>query len=136
MPILTLKLSDDALSVDATSLAQALTTLSKKVLHKRADVTSVVLQRVAYDAWWIDGARPLQVRAQLDIRITQGTNTEDEKTRFVESAYVRLDQSLKPNGTLHPTCYITVQEVAATDWGYGGLTQHQRRMAASVTYAK
>jgi len=60
MPVLTLKLSDDVKLLDATSLAQALTTLSEKVLHKRADVTSVVLQRVAYDAWWIGGARPLQ----------------------------------------------------------------------------
>ena len=129
MPILTLKLSDDALSVDATSLAQALTTLSKKVLHKRADVTSVVLQRVAYDAWWIDGARPLQVRAQLDIRITQGTNTEDEKTRFVKAAYLLLAQHLEIDGSLSSISYVTVQEVAATDWGYGGVTQQQRRDA-------
>ncbi len=129
MPILTLKLSDDALLVDATSLAQALTTLSQKVLHKRADVTSVVLQRVAYDAWWIGGARPLQVRAQLDIRITQGTNTEDEKTRFVKAAYLLLAQHLEIDGSLSSISYVTVQEVAATDWGYGGVTQQQRRDA-------
>lgn len=132
MPVLTLKLSDDVKLLDATSLAQALTTLSEKVLHKRADVTSVVLQRVAYDTWWIGGARPLQGRAQLDICITKGTNTAAEKTSFVESAYALLDHHLKPNDTLHPTCYVTVHEVAATDWGYGGKTQHQRRVAASA----
>jgi hypothetical protein len=33
---------------------------------------------------------------------------------------------------LHATSYISVQELAATDWGYGGLTQQQRRQMSQA----
>lgn len=127
MPILTLKLSTDAKLKNANNLARDLTALSADVLHKRADVTSVVFQRVAANEWWLGGDAPAQVLMQLDIRITQGTNTEAEKASFVARAFELLSKHLVDGQTLHTTSYISVQELAATDWGYGGYTQQQRR---------
>ena len=128
MPILTLKLSAHAHIQNGAVLAQALTALSHRVLHKHSDVTSMVLQRVAQESWWVGGEVSTQIFAQLDIRITQGTNTEEEKAAFVAQAYLLLSEHLGKGQVLHTTSYISVQELPATDWGYGGFTQQQRRV--------
>jgi 4-oxalocrotonate tautomerase len=86
MPILTLKLSAHAQLTDANALARDLTTLSTQVLHKRADVTSVLFERVSVDDCWLGGDASAQVLMQLDIRVTQGTNTEAEKAKFIAEA--------------------------------------------------
>jgi 4-oxalocrotonate tautomerase len=130
MPILTLKLSDNAHIQNTQALAQGLTQLSADVLHKRADVTSVVFQRIAANDWWVGGEALDQVLMQLDIRITQGTNTEAEKTAFIAQAFDLLLQHSVDGQQLHATSYISVQELPASDWGYGGLTQQQRRELA------
>ena len=83
MPILTLKISANAQLKDANALAQVLMTLSTHVLHKRADVTSVVLQRMADGEWWVGGETVNDVLVQLDIRITQGTNSEVDRKSVV-----------------------------------------------------
>jgi len=132
MPILTLKLSEQACVQNTSVLAQALTALSHRVLHKRSDVTSVVLQRIAQEDWWVGGEVSAQVFAQLDIRITQGTNTEEEKAAFISQAYALLSEHLGNGQVLHATSYISVQELPGTDWGYGGLTQQQRRVQQST----
>ena len=127
MPILTLKLSAQACVSYPPALAQDLTRLSQDVLHKRGDVTSVVFQRIPQEDWWVGGEVSEQVFAQLDIRITQGTNTEDEKAAFIAQAYLVLSHHVGDGQVLHSTSYISVQELPATDWGYGGHTQQQRR---------
>lgn len=132
MPILTLKLSDNARIQSTQALAQGLTQLSADVLHKRADVTSVVFQRIAANDWWVGGEASDQVLMQLDIRITQGTNTEAEKTAFIAQAFDLLLQHFVDGQQLHATSYISVQELPASDWGYGGLTQQQRRELAQT----
>lgn len=132
MPILTLKLSDNARIQSTQALAQGLTQLSADVLHKRADVTSVVFQRIAANDWWVGGEAPDQVLMQLDMRITQGTNTEAEKTAFIAQAFDLLLQHFVDGQQLHATSYISVQELPASDWGYGGLTQQQRRELAQT----
>ena len=132
MPILTLKLSDNARIQSTQALAQGLTQLSADVLHKRADVTSVVFQRIAANDWWVGGEASDQVLMQLDIRITQGTNTEAEKTAFIAQAFDLLLQHSVDGQQLHATSYISVQELPASDWGYGGLTQQQRRELAQT----
>lgn len=132
MPILTLKLSSLAQLTDARALARDLTALSTQVLHKRFDVTSVVFQRIAERDWWVGGETSAYVLMQLDIRITQGTNTPEQKTAFVAAAFDLLPQHLVQGQQLHASSYISVQELAATDWGYGGLTQQQRREKAQT----
>jgi len=132
MPILTLKLSAHAQLKDANALARDLTALSTQVLHKRLDVTSVVFQRMTQSDWWVGGESSAQVLMQLDIRVTQGTNTEAEKATFIAQAFALLPQHLAQGQKLHATSYISVQELPATDWGYGGFTQQQRREQAAM----
>ena len=132
MPILTLKLSAHAQLTDPHALARALTALSTQVLNKRSDVTSVVFERIPANDWSVGGEVPAQVLMQLDIRITHGTNSIAEKTEFVAAAFALLPQHLAQGQKLHATSYISVQELEATDWGYGGLTQQQRRQMAQA----
>ncbi len=130
MPILTLKLSAHAQLRDANALAQDLMALSTRVLHKRSDVTSVVFVHVHASDWWVGGDTSNQVLMQLDIRITHGTNSDEEKATFIAQAFSLLPKHLADDQQLHVTSYISVQELAATDWGYGGMTQQQRRERA------
>lgn len=128
MPILTLKLSAHANLKDAHALAFDLTALSTKILHKRLDVTSVIFQRIPANDWWVGSEATAQVLMQLDIRITRGTNSGTEKASFVAAVFALLPQHLAEDQQMHATTYISVQELPATDWGYGGFTQQQRRV--------
>lgn len=132
MPILTLKLSAHTQLTDPNALARALTALSTKVLSKRSDVTSVLFERVSTDDWWVGGDVSAQVQMQLDIRVTQGTNTEVEKAKFIAEAFALLPKHLIDGQQMHAICYVSVQELPATDWGYGGYTQQQRRGMAQT----
>lgn len=127
MPILTLKISANAQIKDANTFAKNLTALSAQILHKRADVTSVLFQRMALNDWWIGCETTSLVLMQLDICITQGTNSEAEKALFISQAFELLPRYLADGQAMHPTCYVRVQEIAATDWGYAGVTQATRR---------
>ena len=67
---------------------------------------------------------PPQAAAWLEITVTQGTNTNDEKQAFVEQTWRELERHLGP---LHEASYVIVREVPATDWGFGGVTQERRK---------
>lgn len=129
MPILTLKLSANAKLNNASALANDLMALSSQILHKRAEVTSVVFEHVAPERWWLGGELTDAACAQLDIRVTKGTNSELEKSTFVAAAFDLLSAQLGEDGRFDARSYVTVQEVPASDWGYGGKTQQQRKVA-------
>lgn len=129
MPILTLKLPANVQLKNPHALANDLMALSSQILHKRAEVTSVVVQHVAQDHWWLGGESLDATCAQLDIRVTQGTNSDAEKSAFIAAAFDLLSTQLGAGKVFDVRSYVTVQEVPATDWGYGGKTQQQRKEA-------
>lgn len=129
MPTLQLKLSPPQPAERLQVLARRLTDLSTHVLGKRHEVTAVIVEELWPGRWFIGGRNPGQATALLEIRVTKGTNTAEEKQAFVQAAYEELWQQLGP---LAEASYVIVQEVPATDWGYGGLTQAQRRSATAV----
>jgi 4-oxalocrotonate tautomerase len=120
-------------------LAHALTELTARVLHKRREVTAVVIDDLPAAHWHV-GGEPLhqhasQAAAWLQIDITAGTNTVDEKARFVAEAWAVLRHHLAQGQPLAEASYVTVRELPATDWGYGGQTQAQRRVSGTVAPA-
>jgi 4-oxalocrotonate tautomerase len=86
----------------------------------------VVIEELWPGRWFIGGRNPDVATALLEIRVTQGTNSAEEKEAFVQGAYEELWQQLGP---LAEASYVVVQEVPATDWGYGGRTQAERRQS-------
>jgi 4-oxalocrotonate tautomerase len=137
MPTLTLKITPPVDATRARALATALTSLSTTLLGKRREVTAVVVEPLPAGQWFVDGRIPSRPTALLAIDITAGTNSADEKARFVAAAFAELQRQLAPHEGLEAASYVQVRELAATDWGYGGLTQAeraaQRRAPADAT---
>jgi len=129
MPTLLLRVSPLQNPDRYAVLAQALTDLTVAVLRKRREVTAVVVDDVPAARWYIGGQTVRQPTAWLQIDITVGTNTAEEKAQFVAQAWALLQQHLSPDAALAEASYVTVRELPATDWGYGGKTQAQRQAA-------
>lgn len=129
MPTLTLKLAPLQNPDRYAALARALTALTADLLGKRAEVTAVAIQDLPAAQWFVGGATPEGPAAMLDISVTAGTNTAAQKSAFVAAVFAELQRQLAPQGRLHQASYVSVHELAATDWGYGGQTQRQRQLA-------
>jgi 4-oxalocrotonate tautomerase len=133
MPTLTLRIAPLHNPQHYAALAEQLTDLTARVLRKRREVTVVMIEDMPAARFCVGGVAANQPIACLAIDITQGTNTAQEKQQFVHEAHTLLRRLL---GDLHEASYVIVHELAASDWGYGGLTQAQRqaqRQAASAS---
>ncbi len=126
MPILNLKVAPLQNPERYAVLAQSLTTLTEVVLKKRRAVTAVVIQDLPAARWHV-GAQPVnEPTAFLEITITQGTNTPEQKAEFVTQAYALLSELLHAGRPLNLASYVIVREVPAGDWGFDGVTQAAR----------
>ncbi|CAO4144906.1 hypothetical protein LPLAFNJD_LOCUS1810 [Methylorubrum aminovorans] len=105
-------------------LQRGITALMAEVLGKRADLTAVLVEAAPAGGWSVGGAA-VAPAAHVEARMTQGTNTAEEKAQFVAAAHDLLVRTLP--GPLPLATYVVVQEVPADAWGYGGLTQAARR---------
>ncbi len=92
----------------------------------------MVIDDLPVARWHIGGAVPAQPTALLEISITAGTNTAEEKAAFIDAAFAELQRQLGGGKPLAAASYVIVRELPATDWGYGGLTQAARRNAVGV----
>jgi 4-oxalocrotonate tautomerase len=129
MPTLIVKLAPLPSEAVQQRLAEALTALTVATLDKREAVTVIVFEPVPAVQWWIGGRRVDRATAMLDIRVTAGTNTAEQKARFIEAADAVLQRHLAPDAALAEASYVVVHELPATDWGYDGLTQRARQLA-------
>jgi 4-oxalocrotonate tautomerase len=130
MPTLNLKLSPPVDAARMQSLASALTTLTHEVLGKRREVTAVLIESLPVTQWFIGAEPAKKPTALLTIEVTAGTNTGEQKARFVVDAFAELQRQLGGQGGLETASYVQVRELPANDWGYGGVTQERRRTTA------
>jgi 4-oxalocrotonate tautomerase len=76
---------------------------------------------------WIVGGQSLAAQGKrsvyFDIKVTDETNTKQEKEQYIREAFDGLSRLL---GNLHEESYIYVQDVRAAAYGYGGRTQEYR----------
>jgi len=132
MPTLQLKVSPLQNLARYQSLARALTALTAQLLGKRQEVTAVMIEDLPAAQWFVGGREVSGPTACLEISITQGTNTAQEKAAFIAAAFAELQTQLGAGQALESASYVIVREVPATDWGYGGQTQAARKLAAAV----
>ncbi|HPE78853.1 MAG TPA: 4-oxalocrotonate tautomerase [Gammaproteobacteria bacterium] len=126
MPILDVKIAARE-STDLTqAVASSLIELTSRILKKKPEVTSIAITYVD-PARWIVGGRPLSEQGKnsfyFDIKITDETNTKAEKAQYIRETYAMFRRLL---GELHEVSYVYVEDVRATAYGYGGLTQEYR----------
>ncbi|WP_117190535.1 tautomerase family protein [Rhizobium terrae] len=106
-------------------LQQETTTLMNTIMRKRREVTAVLVEEVDLSGWTV-GGEPLAAAAHVEASVTTGTNTHEEKQRFIAAMNAALKENL---GDLSIATYVVIREVQAEAWGYDGVTQEYRRNA-------
>jgi 4-oxalocrotonate tautomerase len=113
-------------------VAAKVSALSAEFLGKDPAVTAVIVEEVPAHRWFC-GGRSLADQGLasfwLDIRVTDSTNTKDEKANFIAHTFSAMQSILGP---LHEESYVHVNDVHAYAYGFGGLTQEQRYVAARI----
>lgn len=132
MPILSLKTAPLIDTAARAPLAAALTDITHRTLGKRRQLTAVVIEDLPLAGWAVGGQAPARPTVLLEINITAGTNSADEKAAFIAAAWAELERQL---GMLEPASYVIVRELPAGDWGWGGRTQAARQTERALTPA-
>lgn len=131
MPILTLKIAAVESEDTTKQITDLLLKLTSKILRKKPEVTAIVIDYIKPSHWIIAG-KTLEFQKKssfyFDIKITDETNTKSEKEQYIKEAFAGFQKIL---GDIHEESYIYVQDVRATSYGYGGLTQEFRYHHAS-----
>lgn len=126
MPILTVKVSGKKSQELTNQIGDLLMDLTHRILKKKRDVTAIAIEYVDHDAWFVGGKLLSEINRNsfyFDIKITDETNTKDEKAEYIKEAFAGFEKIL---GNLHEESYIYVQDVRAASYGYGGKTQEFR----------
>jgi 4-oxalocrotonate tautomerase len=133
MPLITVTYSSMRQSPSLKAeIAAALSELTATILRKDPEVTAVIVKQVdSFD--WFAGGRSLaeQKRASfwIDVHVSEGTNTKDEKAAYLAALFARMGELL---GSLHHESYAHVDEVRGDAYGFGGLSQEQRYIASQL----
>ena len=126
MPILNVKVSGKK-SIETTKrINELLLDLTHRILGKKKEVTAIAIDYVELDQWFVGGhllSEQGKNSFYFDIKITDETNTKDEKAQYIKEAFAGFERIL---GNLHEESYIYVQDVRAASYGYGGKTQEYR----------
>ncbi len=126
MPFARLTVADPGVSADTRArFAAEITALLEKDLLKEPEVTVVQVNSVPAQGWFVAGAHPERATgAHLEVSITAGTNTAQEKSAFIAHAYRLLADSFGP---LPAAAYVALYELDGESYGYNGVTQLARR---------
>jgi len=99
-------------------------------MRKPIEGTSVLVEQIHQGGWSIARAQ-VPIAAQVEVTIGLGTNTPDEKARFMTEMTALLRTVL--GREVREETYITIREFSHDSYGRGGLTRaerDQRRTAA------
>lgn len=130
MPFVNIKVAGPTLAPEQVHhLQQGATKLMAEVLRKKAELTAVLVEHVSATSWTV-GSKPVLAAAHLDVKVTEGTNTDEEKGRFVTEAMKLLRSVLGTD--LNPVAYVVIHEVPGGAWGWDGLTQAHRAQVAKA----
>ncbi len=102
------------------------TRLMNEVMHKKEELTSVRIDNYEAGDWAIGSKRMSMSSSSavyMDIKVTQGTNTAEEKSEMIRQSTLMLKEIIGP---VAEASYVVIHEVAGDSWGYNGLTQLAR----------
>lgn len=126
MPILTVKIAAQRSDRLTEEVAAMLAEHTSAILGKKPEVTAIAIGYIDPRDWIVAG-KPLSAHGKssfaLEIKVTDETNTKDEKKRYIEAVFTGFARIL---GDIHEESYIHVHDVRAAAYGYGGKTQEFR----------
>jgi len=132
MPILKVTISRRPDRELAKKIAEGLVERTSRILGKSKDVTAVAIDFVQPEHW-IVGGHSLEDQGLasfwLDIKVTDSTNTKDEKASYLREVFAFMGTVLGP---LHDESYALVHDVRADAYGYGGKTQEFRYVKSQL----
>jgi 4-oxalocrotonate tautomerase len=111
------------------AVAQAAIDLAAQVLRKDPKVTAVKVEAVDPGDWFCAGDSLAQTGLAafwLEIRITEGTNTKDEKAAFIAAVFKRMGE------LLGPLSYVYAHDARADGYGFSGVTAERRYVAGKL----
>ena len=127
MPYITITIAGQALDQEQIHVLIAETTrLMHELMGKRRDLTSVRVAQTPDDSWGIGGTLVGEgglAAAHMEINVTAGTNTAEQKAAMVAAGYQLMQDVL---GAVHEACYVIIHELPADAWGFAGRTQAAR----------
>jgi 4-oxalocrotonate tautomerase len=113
-------------------IAAAVSELTARILHKDPKVTAIIVKSADAADWFAGGKSLAEQKLGsywLDLHVTEGTNTKDEKAAYLAALFARMEDLLGP---LHNETYAHVDEVKGDAYGFGGLTQERRYIAGKL----
>lgn len=136
MPLITVSYATSRQSASLKAdISGAVSELTAGILHKDARVTAIIVKPVDANDWFAGGrslAEQNLASYWIDIHVTEGTNTKDEKAAYIAAMFRRMSELLGP---LHHETYLHVDEVRGDAYGFGGLTQERRYIAGKLEVA-
>ena len=136
MPLVTVTYSSSRHSPPLKAdIAVAVSELTARILRKDPKVTAIIVRSVDSADWFAGGSSLADQQLAsfwLDVHVSEGTNTKDEKAEYLAAMFKRMGELLGP---LHHESYLHVDEVRGDAYGFGGLTQERRYIAAQLEVA-
>lgn len=126
MPILNVKVSGAKNAETTKKITDLLLDITTRILKKKREVTAIAIDYIEKDSWMVGGKLLSEQNKNsfyFDIKVTDETNTKDEKAQYIKEAFEGFEKIL---GNLHEESYVYVADVRATAYGYGGKTQEYR----------
>lgn len=128
MPYINIRIGASLTNEQKNKLYEQTTTLMNTIMNKRREVTIVHIQESESKQWSSNAAQLStndSIAIYVDIKVTQGTNTSDEKKAMIARSYKMLQDIV---GAIQSACYIVIDEIPGDSWGYGGQTQAMRAL--------
>lgn len=133
MPLITVTYASAHQEVASkAAIAAEINRLSTTYLANDPKVTAIIVQRVAPEDWFAGGrslADANRASFWLDIHVTEGNKTKDQKAKFLAAVFAAMGKLLGP---LHEESYAYVHEARGDAYGFGGVTQEQRYIAGKL----
>ena len=126
MPIINIKVSAKKSSNLTHSISELVLDATCSILKKKRELTAIVIEYIEQDCWLIAGSTLSELGKNsfyLNIKITDETNTKDEKANYIQTIFSGFEHLLK---NLHEESYIHIEDTRAAAYGFGGKTQEYR----------
>jgi len=128
MPYINIRIGCKLNAEQKNKINKKATQLMNQVMGKNPEVTVVHIMESEQDNWSVNSltlSKDNPIGAYVDIKITEGTNTSEEKSKMIEETVLMLESTV---GAIQEACYVVIHDISANSWGYNGKTQQARAL--------